>query len=192
MPIFQYEAMDTVSEKIKDVIEAPNVDEAQAAIRQQGYFVTKISLKAEHTQPVKSVRDKMVEACEMTIHLRVLSERAPMDDFLKRNIAGAAAVAELALQANDVELEQAKSCICTFCGAENSLDWEDFDPVESGQIHQRATCEKCGKYVNHVFTLTDVRELVAPKQKLNQSEQQSPPDNDDDEEAIQRMIGEGG
>lgn len=141
---------------------------------------------------MESVRDKMVEACKMAIHLKELSERAPMDDFLKRNIAGVAAQAELAIQASDAELSQAKSCICTFCGEEVDIDWDDFNPVESGQIHQQMNCGSCGKSANHVFTLTDVRELVPPKQKSNQSEQQSPPDDDDDEEAIQRMIGEGG
>ena len=109
-----------------------------------------------------SVRDKMVEACKMTTLLKGHSERLPTSDFLKRNIAGAAAQAELALQANDAEVEQAKSCICTFCGAENSLDWEDFNPLENGEIHQLAVCSKCDKSAYHVFTLTDVREISPP------------------------------
>jgi type IV pilus assembly protein PilC len=45
MPIYQFEAMDATGQEIKDVIEAPNQDEAQATIRQMGYFVTKISVK---------------------------------------------------------------------------------------------------------------------------------------------------
>ena len=45
MPIFQYEAMDATGQEIKDVIEAPSQDEAQATIRQMGYFVTKIAVK---------------------------------------------------------------------------------------------------------------------------------------------------
>lgn len=45
MPTFQFEAMDQNGQEIKDIIEATNQDEAQATIRQMGYFVTKISVK---------------------------------------------------------------------------------------------------------------------------------------------------
>jgi len=45
MPTFQFEAMDPSGQEIKDVIEAPSEEEAQATIRQMGYFVTKISVK---------------------------------------------------------------------------------------------------------------------------------------------------
>jgi type IV pilus assembly protein PilC len=44
MPLFQYEAMDQTGQEIKDTVEAPSQDEAQAKIREQGYFVTKISV----------------------------------------------------------------------------------------------------------------------------------------------------
>jgi type IV pilus assembly protein PilC len=37
--------MDATGQEIKDVIEAPSQDEAQATIRQMGYFVTKIAVK---------------------------------------------------------------------------------------------------------------------------------------------------
>jgi type IV pilus assembly protein PilC len=45
MPTFQFEAMDATGQEIKDVVEAPSEEEAQATIRQMGYFVTKISVK---------------------------------------------------------------------------------------------------------------------------------------------------
>ena len=45
MPTFQFEAMDSTGAEIKDVIEAPTEEEAQATIRQMGYFVTKITVK---------------------------------------------------------------------------------------------------------------------------------------------------
>jgi type IV pilus assembly protein PilC len=45
MPTYQFEAMDATGQEIRDVIEAPSEDEAQATIRQMGYFVTKISVK---------------------------------------------------------------------------------------------------------------------------------------------------
>ncbi len=47
MPTFQFEAMDATGQEIKDVIEAPNEEEAQATIRQMGYFVTKIAVKKQ-------------------------------------------------------------------------------------------------------------------------------------------------
>ena len=45
MPTYQFEAMDSTGNEIKDVIDAPTEEEAQATIRQMGYFVTKISVK---------------------------------------------------------------------------------------------------------------------------------------------------
>jgi type IV pilus assembly protein PilC len=45
MPTFQFEAMDPQGQEIRDVIEAPTQDEAQATIRSMGYFVTKISVQ---------------------------------------------------------------------------------------------------------------------------------------------------
>jgi len=45
MPTYQFEAMDATGQEIRDVVEAPNEDEAQATIRQMGYFVTKIAIK---------------------------------------------------------------------------------------------------------------------------------------------------
>ena len=45
MPTYQFEAMDATGQEIKDVIEAASQDEAQATIRQMGYFITKISVK---------------------------------------------------------------------------------------------------------------------------------------------------
>ena len=45
MPTFQFEAMDSTGQEIRDVIEASNQEEAQATIRKMGYFVTKISVK---------------------------------------------------------------------------------------------------------------------------------------------------
>ncbi|MCA9231278.1 MAG: type II secretion system F family protein [Planctomycetales bacterium] len=45
MPTFQFEAMDSTGSEIKDVIDAATEEDAQATIRQMGYFVTKISVK---------------------------------------------------------------------------------------------------------------------------------------------------
>jgi type IV pilus assembly protein PilC len=54
MPTYQFEAMDATGQEIKDVIEAPSQDEAQATIRQMGYFVTKIAVKKSRSTPTKS------------------------------------------------------------------------------------------------------------------------------------------
>ncbi len=54
MPTYQFEAMDATGQEIKDVIDAPSQDEAQATIRQLGYFVTKISVKKSRAAPSKS------------------------------------------------------------------------------------------------------------------------------------------
>jgi type IV pilus assembly protein PilC len=45
MPTYQFEAMDASGQEIRDVLEASSEEEAQATIRQMGYFVTKISVK---------------------------------------------------------------------------------------------------------------------------------------------------
>src|SRR3954452_3911812 len=45
MPTYQFEAMDATGSEIKDVIDAQSEEEAQATIRQMGYFVTKINVK---------------------------------------------------------------------------------------------------------------------------------------------------
>ena len=47
MPTYHFEAMDSTGQEIKDVIDAPSEEEAQATIRQMGYFVTKIAVKKQ-------------------------------------------------------------------------------------------------------------------------------------------------
>jgi type IV pilus assembly protein PilC len=54
MPTFQFEAMDATGQEIRDVIEAPSEEEAQATIRQMGYFITKIAVKKQR----KAAADK--------------------------------------------------------------------------------------------------------------------------------------
>jgi type IV pilus assembly protein PilC len=54
MPTFQFEAMDQTGQEFKDIIDAPTQEEAQATIRQRGYFVTKITVKKGR----KSAADK--------------------------------------------------------------------------------------------------------------------------------------
>ena len=47
MPTYQFEAMDPQGQEIKDVIDAPTQDEAQATIRSMGYFVTRIAVQKQ-------------------------------------------------------------------------------------------------------------------------------------------------
>ena len=59
MPHYQFEAMDPQGQEIKDVIEAPTQDEAQATIRSMGYFVTRIAVqKAAAKNGPKSGKDR--------------------------------------------------------------------------------------------------------------------------------------
>lgn len=56
MPTYQFEAMDSTGAEIKDQIEAASQEEAQATIRQMGYFVTKIAVKK--AKKAKEEKDK--------------------------------------------------------------------------------------------------------------------------------------
>ena len=60
MPTFQFEAMDSTGAEIKDVIEAATEEDAQATIRQMGYFVTKITVKKSRKKamPKKEAGDE--------------------------------------------------------------------------------------------------------------------------------------
>ncbi|TWT88985.1 putative type II secretion system protein F [Pseudobythopirellula maris] len=81
MPTYQFEAMDATGAEIKDVLEAPTEEEAQATIRQMGYFVTKISVKkarkkAEAAGPAKKNRGLVfggVKSKDLTTFTRQLS-----------------------------------------------------------------------------------------------------------------------
>jgi type IV pilus assembly protein PilC len=60
MPVYQYEAMDATSgAEVKDTIEATSEAEAQALVRQKGFFVTKISEKGRGK---KGEKDKKKDA----------------------------------------------------------------------------------------------------------------------------------
>jgi type IV pilus assembly protein PilC len=58
MPTYQFEAMDATGQEIRDVVDAPNEDEAQATIRQMGYFVTKITIKKSRKTGADTKSDK--------------------------------------------------------------------------------------------------------------------------------------
>jgi type IV pilus assembly protein PilC len=58
MPTYLFEAMDATGQEIKDVIEAANEDEAQATIKQMGYFVTKLSARKSRKSPAAKAAKK--------------------------------------------------------------------------------------------------------------------------------------
>jgi len=58
MPTYQYEAMDSTGQEIRDVIEADSQEEAQNTIRQKGYFVTKIAERRGRRQKKTAEADK--------------------------------------------------------------------------------------------------------------------------------------
>jgi len=58
MPTFQYEAMDSSGQEIKDIIEAASEEEAQATIKQMGYFVTKLTVSKARRAAQKTVKRK--------------------------------------------------------------------------------------------------------------------------------------
>jgi type IV pilus assembly protein PilC len=79
MPTFQFEAMDATGAEIKDVIEAPTEEEAQATIRQMGYFVTKITAKKARKKAEATTKKKRgfvfggVRSRDLTTFTRQLS-----------------------------------------------------------------------------------------------------------------------
>lgn len=65
MPTYQFEAMDATGQEIKDVLEANSEEEAQATIRQMGYFVTKISVKKARKTADKGAGKKRARSFAM-------------------------------------------------------------------------------------------------------------------------------
>src|SRR6186713_3012098 len=58
MPTYSYEAMDHTGREVKDTINASTQEEAQQLIRQKGFFVTKISERAEKKAKSKAAAKK--------------------------------------------------------------------------------------------------------------------------------------
>jgi hypothetical protein len=52
---------------------------------------------------------------------------------------------------------------CLFCGKGDeygdSIECEEFMPVENGDIHQKCTCKECGRQWIDVFRLVEAHEL---------------------------------
>ncbi|MDR0522744.1 MAG: type II secretion system F family protein [Planctomycetaceae bacterium] len=80
MPQFKFEAIDQKGQEIKDIIEAPTEEEAQATIRQMGYHLTKIVVHKERKSKTaklgaegKTFSLGMVKSKQLTTFTRQLS-----------------------------------------------------------------------------------------------------------------------
>ena len=62
MPVYQYEAMDNTGTEVKDTIEAGSEAEAQQKIKEQGFFVTKISEKGRGGKKKETEKKKKPSA----------------------------------------------------------------------------------------------------------------------------------
>lgn len=51
--------------------------------------------------------------------------------------------------------------VCPHCGFEEGLDYDDFDPVEGGDLEQRVTCPSCGRRWTDVFALIERRDRTS-------------------------------
>ena len=58
MPTYQYEAMDNTGLEVKDTIEAADETEAQTAIREKGFYVTRINEKREKKKAAPKAKGK--------------------------------------------------------------------------------------------------------------------------------------
>ena len=77
MPTYQFEAMDQTGQEIKDVIEASTEEEAQATIRQMGYFVTKITVKKSR----KTAADKKKITTDEALQAFFIEQGVSEEDF---------------------------------------------------------------------------------------------------------------
>lgn len=58
MPTFVFEAMDPSGQEIKDVVEAPTQEDAEATIRKNGYYITKIAAKKGGGKKAKKPKEE--------------------------------------------------------------------------------------------------------------------------------------
>lgn len=60
-------------------------------------------------------------------------------------------------------LRTAGQRVCPYCRADvdEHVDYEEFSPVEGGDVEQTAECRKCRRRWIDVFRLVEVREIVS-------------------------------
>jgi type IV pilus assembly protein PilC len=120
MPEFQFEAMDQTGNEITDVIEAQTEEEAQATIRQMGYFVTKISVKkSRKTKEKKQTTKKGKTFAIGRVKTKVLTTFTRQLSILQD--AGLPILRSLKILEEQSKPGQLKNCLIDVC-----------DEIESG------------------------------------------------------------
>src|ERR1700730_9427823 len=115
MPIYQYEAMDSTGQEIKDIIDAPNEAEAQATIRQMGYFPTKISVKKARKGPAekktsgKKKRDFAIGGVNSKVRVVFTRQLSILQD------AGLPILRSLRILENQCKPGRFKNCLMDVC-----------------------------------------------------------------------------
>ncbi len=136
MPMYQFEAMDRTGQEIRDVIDAPNEEEAQNTIRQMGYFVTKLSLKkGAQTKAVGKKRKrpfamggaKTKHICTFTRQLSILQD------------AGLPILRSLRILENNQKPGRLKNSLMDVC-----------DEIETGSTLSEAM-SKCPKVFSRLY-----------------------------------------
>ncbi len=138
MPTYQYEAMDQSGQEIKDIIEAANEDEAQATIRQMGYFVTRLKVKKARKADAKQAAKKKgktfaiggVGTKQLTAFTRQLSI---LQD------AGLPILRSLKILSNQCKPGALKNCLIDVC-----------DEIEGGATLSEAMA-KCPKAFDRLY-----------------------------------------
>ena len=115
MPTYQFEAMDSTGQEIKDVIEASSEAEAQATIRQMGYFVTKIAVKkarkttAEKAKTGKKKRPFVIGGVKSKVRTVFTRQLSILQD------AGLPILRSLRILENQSKPGRFKNCLMDVC-----------------------------------------------------------------------------
>ena len=114
MPTYQFEAMDSTGQEIKDIIEAASQEEAQATIRQMGYFVTKIAVKKARKQKEDKDKGKKKRAFAIGgVKTKLLTQFTRQLSILQD--AGLPILRSLKILENQNKPGQLKNCLMDVC-----------------------------------------------------------------------------
>ena len=138
MPTYQFEAMDATGQEIKDVVEASSQDEAQATIRQMGYFVTKISVKkGRKTAAQKKAANKGKTFALGGVNSKILTTFTRQLSILQD--AGLPILRSLKILQEQAQPGALKNALIDVC-----------DEIESGSTLSEAMA-KCPKAFNRLY-----------------------------------------
>ncbi len=116
MPTYQFEAMDSTGQEIKDQIDAASQEEAQATIRQMGYFVTKIAVrKAKKTKDDKNKGKRKRSLAIGGVKTKLLTQFTRQLSILQD--AGLPILRSLKILENQSKPGRLKNCLMDVCEA---------------------------------------------------------------------------